>query len=84
MGHTKHHKKHAHHRKHGGRVVYEGAGSHVAHEAEEKKHGGGVHHHGTVHGHKGHKRIHKKRGGGVGSDKHPFSSAYTASTEAKH
>jgi hypothetical protein len=77
--HHKHHMKMKHHRHHakGGKVFYEGGGSHVAHEAEEKKHGG------KVHGHKGHHRIHKKRGGGVGSDKHPFSSAFTASTEAK-
>lgn len=79
-----HHKKHMEmkHRKSGGRVVYEGKGSHVAEEAEERKHGGRVHH-GKVEGHKGKHRIHKKRGGSVGSDHHPFSSAYTASTEAK-
>jgi hypothetical protein len=72
MGHTKHHMKHKHHRAKGGRVVYEGKDSHVAHEAEEKKHGGAVHH---VHGHKGKHRIKKKHGGAVGSDMHPFSSA---------
>ena len=66
------HKVHAKYKK-GGRVVYEGAGSHVAHEAEEKKHGGKVHH---MHGHKGHHRIKRKHGGKVGSDHHPFSSAH--------
>ena len=49
----------------------------VEEEAKERKHGG------RVHGHKGKHRTHKARGGGVGSDKHPFSSAFTASTEAK-
>lgn len=73
------------HKKRGGGAMahrddYAGSGEpHVVKEAEEKKHGGAVKHH----GHKGKHRIHKKRGGGVGSDKHPFSSAYTASTEAK-
>ena len=57
-------------------------GSNEMKEVHEKKHGGGVHH-GKVHGHKGKHRTHKARGGGVGSDKHPFSSAFTASTEAK-
>ncbi len=69
--HTKHHLKQKHHRK-GGRVVYAGADSNVAHEAEEEKRGGRVHH---VGGHKSKHRIHKKHGGGIGSDKSPFSSA---------
>lgn len=64
------HKMHA--KAKGGRVVYEGAESHVAHEAEEKKHGGKVV--GKVHGHKGKHRIHKARGGSC--DTHPFSSAH--------
>jgi hypothetical protein len=80
MGHTKHHMKHKKAR--GGAMAhrddYAGSGEpHVVHEAKEKKHGG------RVHGHKGKHRTHKARGGGVGSDKHPFSSAFTASTEAK-
>lgn len=70
--------------KKGGRTVYSGAESNVAHEAEEKKHGGAaLHHDMKASGEKGRHRIHKKRGGAVGSDKHPFSSAYTASTEAE-
>lgn len=56
----------------GGRVAYSGGASNVAHEAMEKKHGGKVV--GKVHGHKGKHRF--ARGGGVGSDKHPFSSAH--------
>ncbi len=78
MGHTKHHMK----MKKGGRVEYDAEGSNVMKEAHEKKHGGGVHH-GKVDGHKGKHRIKKARGGGTGSDEHPFSSAYRASTEAK-
>jgi len=66
--------RHKMHRAKGGRVVYSGADSNVAHEAEEKKHGGKVD--GKVAGHKGKHRIKKARGGGVGSDKHPFSSAH--------
>lgn len=66
--------RHKAHKAKGGKVFYEGGQSHVAHEAEEKKHGGKVV--GHVHGHKGKHRIHKARGGGVGSDKHPFSSAH--------
>lgn len=59
-----------------GRDDYSGTGTpNVVKEAEMKKGG-------KVHGHKGSKRIHKKRGGGVGADKHPFSSAYTKSSEA--
>lgn len=73
--------RHKMHRKSGGRVVYEGAGSNVAKEAEEKKHGGAVHH-GKVHGEKSKRRIKKASGGSVGADKHPFSSAYRSSTEA--
>jgi hypothetical protein len=62
----------------GQRDDYAGSGEpNVVKEAKEKKHGG------RVHGHKGKHRTHKARGGGVGSDKHPFSSAFTASTEAK-
>jgi hypothetical protein len=61
--------------------------THEAHEHEVEheaglKHGGRAHKHGgKVHGkhHKG--RF--ARGGKVGADKHPFSSAFTASTEAK-
>lgn len=60
---------------------YSGSGEpDVVKEAKEKKSGGTVHH---TKGHKGKHRIHKKRGGGVGANNHPFSSAYTASTEAK-
>ena len=53
------------------------------HEIESEAHmkrGGHAKHHkhgGKVHGHKGHHRLDKRaRGGGVGSDKHPFSSAH--------
>ena len=79
MGHTKHHMKK---KARGGSMSEkhfeaDDQGSPEMHEAKEKKHGG------SVHGHKGHKRIHKKRGGGVGSDKHPFSSAFSAATEAE-
>ena len=64
-----------------GRDDYAGSGEpNVVKEASEKKFGGGVAH--KMHGGKIKSRIGKKRGGGVGSDKHPFSSAYTASTEA--
>lgn len=70
--------RHKMHKK-GGRVVYEGSGSNVAHEAEEKgaKRGGHMHKHGgKVHGHHSKHRLDKRaRGGGVGSDKAPFSSA---------
>ena len=45
--------------------------------------GGGTKDAGKVHGSKGKHRIHKKRGGSVGADSHPFSSAYSAKTEAK-
>ena len=76
-----HHKHHMKHKKaRGGAAMHgreENDHSKVEEEAKERKHGG------RVHGHKGHHRVHKKRGGGVGSDKHPFSSAFTASTEAK-
>lgn len=58
----------------GGRVVYSGGASNVAKEAKEKKRGGGVDM--KVDGSKAKHRIHKARGGGVGSDKHPFSSAH--------
>lgn len=75
--------RHKMHRKSGGRVVYSGAGSNVAKEAEEMKRGGGTKDAGKVHGSKGKHRIHKKRGGSVGADSHPFSSAYSAKTEAK-
>lgn len=61
--------------KKGGRVVYEGKGSHVEHEAEEgtggHKRGGKVTH---ASGHKGKHRF--ARGGRTGSDNHPFSSAF--------
>lgn len=73
MGHTKHHMK----RKAAGgatsmsgRTAYDGADSNVVKEAKEKKGGG------AVAGHKGKHRVKKARGGGVGSDKHPFSSAH--------
>jgi hypothetical protein len=78
MGHTKATMK----MKKGGRVEYDAKGSNVMEEAHEKKHGGGVHH-GKVDGHKGKHRVKKARGGGVGSDHHPFSSAYRGSMEAK-
>lgn len=80
MGHTKSHMKMK--RKSGGRVEYDGQGSNVMAEAKEKKRGGGVEH-GNVDGAKSKHRIKKARGGGVGSDQHPFSSAYRGSTEAK-
>ena len=76
-----HHKHHMKHKKaRGGSAMghrEEYDHSKVKEEAKERKHGG------RVHGHKGKHRTHKARGGGVGSDKHPFSSAFTASTEAK-
>jgi hypothetical protein len=80
--HHKMHMKHKHHRKaHGGAMAgrddYAGSGEPNVVKEAKLKHGG------KVHGHKGKHRIHKKRGGGVGSDRHPFSSAFTASTEAK-
>jgi hypothetical protein len=74
--------RHKHKKAQGGRVEYDAKGSNVMKEAHEKKHGGAVEM-GKVQGSKGKHRIHKARGGGVGADKHPFSSAYTASTEAK-
>src|SRR5262245_24087743 len=81
--HHKHHMK----RKQGGRTEYNAKGSNVMEEAHEKKRGGAAFKHGgKVHGHKGHHRIHKKRGGSVdkkGADDHPFSSAYTAASEAE-
>lgn len=47
----------------------------IEHEAGLKRGGHAKHH--KVHGHKGHHRLDKRaRGGGVGSDKHPFSSAH--------
>lgn len=58
----------------GGRTVYSGAESGPVKEAEGKKRGGKVA--GKVFGAKGKHRIAKARGGGVGSDKHPFSSAH--------
>ena len=65
--------RHKHHKKHGGRLVYAGAGSNVSKEAESSEHGhfkkGG-----KVHGHKGKHRLDKRaRGGRTGS---PFSSAH--------
>ena len=70
------HRHKMHKKAKGGRVVYEGKGSNVEHEAEEKKRGGEV----KMHGHKGHHRVDKRaRGGGVGSDKNPFSSAHQGS-----
>jgi hypothetical protein len=76
-----HHKHHMKHKKARGGSAGKGREeydhSRVEEEAKEHKHGG------RVHGHKGKHRTHKARGGGVGSDKHPFSSAFTASTEAK-
>jgi len=83
MSHHKHHMKHKKARggAMAGRDDYTGSGDpNVVKEAREKTHGGSVHH---MHGHKGKHRVHKKVGGGVGSDKHPFSSAYTGSLEAK-
>lgn len=72
------HRHKMHHRAKGGRVVYEGKGSNVEHEAEEHKHGGGVHHKhvGKVHGHKGkHRQDKRARGGGIGANTSPFSTA---------
>lgn len=70
--------------KRGGRTAYSGGESNVAKEADSDKNfkrggkcemkAGGV---------AGKKRIHKKRGGSVGADQHPFSSAYSAKTEAE-
>ena len=63
-----------------GGVVYSGAGSNVAEEAEEKKHGGRVKKEvEKMEGKKSKARMDKKprkaNGGKVGSDKSPFSSA---------
>lgn len=80
------HKHHKHHKAQGGRAEYNAEGTNVMKEAHEKKRGGAAFKHGgKVHGHKGHHRIGKKRGGGVskGADNHPFSSAYTAASEAE-
>lgn len=61
---------------------YSGTGEpNVVKEAKEKNRGGGVEH-GKVAGAKSKHRVKKARGGGVGADKHPFSSAYSAATEA--
>jgi len=62
-----------------GRDDYSGTGEpNVIKEAKEKKSGGAVLKNvgGSVPGKKAGGRIAKARGGGVGSDKHPFSSAY--------
>lgn len=75
------HRQHMKQKAKGGRVVYAGANSNVAKEAAEKKSGGSVHV-GKVAGAKGKRRIHKKSGGSVGADRHPFSSAYSAKSEA--
>lgn len=69
--HKKHHAK-------GGKVFYSGAGSNVAHEAEEKKHGGKVKHHvGHAHGGKAKRRLDRRaRGGKLGDmTKAPWSTA---------
>ena len=71
------HRHKMHKKAQGGRVEYDAQGSNVMKEAHEKKHGGKVD--GHVAGHKGKHRIHKAHGGGVGSDKHPFSSAHHGS-----
>jgi hypothetical protein len=64
-----------HKMKKGGRVAYAGGESNVAKEAREMKSGGKVD--GAIAGCKSKGgRISKARGGGVGSDKHPFSSAH--------
>ena len=87
--------KHRHHaaKKHakGGKVdFYEGGGSNVAKEAEEKhqmKRGGRAKHPGKVHGKKSHHRLDKRARGGrtgnstsspmaPGSARHPYSSAH--------
>lgn len=67
---ARHHaKKHAR-----GGTVYEGAGSEVIKEAEEKKRGGAVEM-GKAHGKKPKMRMDKRaRGGRTGSDKSPFAS----------
>jgi len=52
----------------------------VEHEAGLKRGGRAHKGGGKVHGHKGKHRF--ARGGKVGADKHPFSSAFKASTEA--
>jgi hypothetical protein len=75
------HKKHMKMKARGGamsgRDAYSGGSSNVAKEAREMKGGG------KVAGSKGKHRIKKASGGSVGADKHPFSSAYRAASEAK-
>lgn len=81
MSRARHHEKH---RRSGGHVkeeVYEGQGSNVLKEAEEKKRGGKVRHHGEGEEPK-HRADRPKRarggrmqGKGVGADKTPLSSA---------
>ena len=74
--------RHKHHKAHGGKVQKE-VNSKVEDEAEStqnRKHGGKVHKRksgGRVPGYASGGRLDKRaRGGGVGSDKHPFSSAH--------
>lgn len=75
--------------------VYEGAGSNVVKEAEQKKrggrtkrkHGGHVHHMGKVHGeHAKHRadRPKRKSGGRAGADMNPLSSAHSGKEPAAH
>jgi len=88
-----------HHMKDGGvmdkdpapKEVYEGAGSHVVHEADEKKHGGRTKKHykdgGHVMGHHGKKRLDRpgrKRGGGVGADTSPLTTAARVTSAEDH
>lgn len=73
--------RHKMHRKSGGKV-YEGAGSKVVEEAEERKHGGKVGH--KVAGEKGKHHLGKRaRGGRANATSSPFSSAHKGSFDAK-
>jgi hypothetical protein len=80
--------RHKHHKAHGGKVVYAGGESNVAHEAESTtshKRGGKIHKRksgGKVPGYASGGRLDKRaRGGGVGADKSPFSSAHVKPRE---
>ena len=67
--------RHKHHKKHGGRLTYTGAGSNVVKEAEST--GGGFKKGGHVHGHKAKHRLDKRaRGGRARGGGSPFSSAH--------
>ncbi len=67
--------RHDIHKKRGGKVETHEAREHEEEKEAHMKRGGRAKEH-KVHGHKAHHRLDKRaRGGGVGSDKHPFSSA---------